>query len=336
MTRAVPGVGAAASADPSPREIHALLSEGRLAAAADAIETLARASAPDEPALLVLRARLCAARGDLSEAAECLRRATRSAPADADLHHDLALVLARQGDFDLALHHLRTSLELDPSDVGTHQSLVELLWKLDKHRAALEFLRRATQSLPAPELQVLLARAAALAREPAVAREAVEWLKAHTETSAQRCLDLGSLQLSLGDLDQAELEYREALELAPEEASVHHAVATLFVERGEVGVAELAFRAALERDPSYWPTLNDLGLLLLSLRRGEEAVELLRSAVSLRADEAVSRLNLALALLASGSRPAALQHARAALALAQDDELRAEAACLVRRLAPRS
>jgi len=309
-----------------------LLEAGHLDEALEEARSALAGAFNDDPTLLVAAAQVLVSAGDPAEAASCLRRASRADPLDASVHHDLAVVLARQGDFDEALHHLRAALELDPSDVTTYQSLAELLWRLGKYRAALEFLRRASLALPAPELYLLLARAAALARAPVIAQEAVDWLRAHTDSSAQRCLDLGSIYMSLGNLAGAEREYREAVELAPEQAAIHHAVATLFVEQGDATTAELAFRAALEQDPSYWPSLNDLGLLLLSLGRPEEAVQLLRQAVTLRSGEATSRLNLALALLSAGSRAAALQHARAALSLAEDEDLRGEAALLLRRL----
>jgi len=321
-----------------------LQAQGRPLAAAEVLlraggeaEALALANAHrDDPrdgyALLMLLGRHLAGAGRVAEAAEVLRAACVRSPASGEAHCELGLALAALGEIDAALQQLGESLQLDPSRVASYEALVQLLWELGKPKAALQFLRRAVCDLPIPELHFLLARAAALARDLPVARAAMSWLRDHTPESAQRCLDLGSLELALGQLEDAAREYRRAAELDPFSPEAQHALATLHLEQDQPAEAEAAFRRALELDLGYWPSNNDLGLLLLSSGRADEAVTLLRRAVSLQAQEPVSQLNLALALLAAGSRTAALRHARAAASLARDDEVLAQASDLVRQL----
>ncbi|MDY0060944.1 MAG: tetratricopeptide repeat protein [Myxococcota bacterium] len=288
--------------------------------------------APDRPDLLLLHGRILALGGDHEAAATVLRRVCQQGGASAEAHHELARSLATLGELDAALHHLGEALHLDPTRLSAYETTAQLLWSLDKPRAAVEFLRRAVASLPASELYLLLARAAVVAQDGLTAQQAIRWLRAHTEPSAARELELGSLHLALGELPQAEADFAVAAELAPDSPAVAHALATLCLERHQREEAEVHFRRALTLDATHWPAMNDLGLLLLTQGRTAEAVRILRRAVSQQPGEAASHLNLALALLAAGARVAARHHARAALSLAGDSELAAQAGDLVRQI----
>lgn len=321
-----------------------LVAEGRLTQAAQAFLEIgltdrARglvesqlATEPARPDLLLLLGRIHAARGEHEQAAAVFRRLCRDADPCGEAHFELGRSLAQLGELDAALFYLGESLHLDPTRIEAYATVAQMLWALSKPRACLEFLARSVQSLPVAELYFLLARAATIAQEQGAAHAAMDWLRDHTPESAHRSLELGSLHLALGELEQAEAEYRRAAEQAPTSPEPAHALATLYVEQDRREEAEAEFRQALAHSSSYWPSLNDLGLLLLASGRAGEATMLLRRAVALQPQEAASHLNLALALLASGARSAARHHARAALSLAADADLAAQATDLVRQL----
>ncbi|MBM4318762.1 MAG: tetratricopeptide repeat protein [Deltaproteobacteria bacterium] len=321
-----------------------LVAEGKLAQAAQAFLEIGLAERalglverllddePLRPDLLLLLGRIHTERGEHEQAAAALRKVCQCDERSAGAHLELAQALTRLGDLDTAFYHLGESLHLDPTRVDAYATVAQLLWELGKPRACLEFLTRSVKSLPIPELYSLLARAATVAQKRDAAHTAIGWLREHTPESVHRSLELGSLHLALGELEQAAQEYRQAELLDPASPKPAHALATLFVEQSEREPAEAAFRRALARDASYWPSLNDLGLLLLADGRAAEAIPLLRRAVTLQPQEPASHLNLALALLAAGARAAAQHHARAALSLATDADLATQAADLVRQL----
>ena len=85
-----------------------------------------------------------------------------------------------------------------------------------------------------------------------------------------------------GDLDRAESAYRSALAGPDDGPGLVHAGAT-WQMRGRPELAAARYREAIRLEPEHAEALNNLGVALHAIRRGEEAVDVLRRAVAIAA-----------------------------------------------------
>jgi Flp pilus assembly protein TadD len=97
-------------------------------------------------------------------------------------------------------------------------------------------------------------------------------------------LNLGALHAERGELDQAEAEYRRAIELAPAAVQPVINLADLYRVRGDEKRAEELLRGALKANPSSAPLHHALGLAYARQKRRKEALAELGEAVRLAPD----------------------------------------------------
>ena len=87
-----------------------------------------------------------------------------------------------------------------------------------------------------------------------------------------------------GELDQAEVVYREILEAQPQHFDALQLLATLKLQQGNaIGALEL-FDLALQINPYDPGMLNNIGIALLELKRTEQALDYFDRALSLKPD----------------------------------------------------
>ena len=103
---------------------------------------------------------------------------------------------------------------------------------------------------------------------------------------------VASLYLDAGQLDEAIAEFRESLRLNRESAPTHYNLGFALSARGRRDEAIAAFQEALRIDPDYAQAHNNLGALLQISGQPEAALEHYRRAVALRPDNVESHTNL--------------------------------------------
>jgi len=128
-----------------------------------------------------------------------------------------------------------------------------------------------------------------------------------------------------GAYSQAEEAGRRALELDPQNPTVHrvlgHLFATLAGDPQNPGYRERMdkaighYRYALQLEPDHAATHNDLGNALRRMGRLEEAIACYRRALRIRPDFAQAHNNLGIALAQRGDVDEAIEHYRRALDL---------------------
>jgi hypothetical protein len=123
---------------------------------------------------------------------------------------------------------------------------------------------------------------------------------------AQEFVDTGMFQ-------EAEREYRKAVQLEPDNAVIRNNLGRVLAELGRVNEAEREYHTALKLDAQYTPSLNNLALLFDRQNRFDEAIRLYEEALRLDRTYAEAHLNYASVLERWGYPERAREHYEAFL-----------------------
>ena len=120
--------------------------------------------------------------------------------------------------------------------------------------------------------------------------------------------------------EEAERQYRRAIEIRPDAASAHYHLANLLAKRGAADEAAMdeaieQYRETLAADPEHAPAHVNLGIVLSGRGQIREAMEHYATAVQADPQMVEARLNLAMAHAAVGDLPEAIAELEAALTL---------------------
>jgi len=310
-------------------------------------------------------------------AAAACRRSLTLLPRDAESHFHLGRVQMKLGPKPAALASLRTAVRLDPEIPGAQFELALAHLDLGQLPAAIEILERFVAANPSHgnghfQLGAALAKSGAcpaavphlerapshaqrhfvlsgcykkLGRAEDAARElksAAAW-QANESTRRQSRFRAAAAKkhATAGAWADAAREYRSALELTPEDASlkIDLAIALLRTNReaevldllageratvaryhstlaltglGRIEEARAALAGLVRDEPAFAEGWYQLGVVDLRLNNAVEAERSLAKAVELRADEPEFRRAWAAALEASGNAEAAKQQRRLA------------------------
>jgi Flp pilus assembly protein TadD/thiol-disulfide isomerase/thioredoxin len=131
--------------------------------------------------------------------------------------------------------------------------------------------------------------------------------------------NLGTALRNLGDVEGAEREYRRAIEARPELAAARINLGGLLEGRGLLAAAEEAYRGAVQVEPGSSAAQNALGLACAKQGKLGEARGFFERAVALDPRSAEARSNLGRLLLGEGKDAAAETHLLEAVRLAPGD-----------------
>ncbi|MDQ2779421.1 MAG: tetratricopeptide repeat protein, partial [Pseudomonadota bacterium] len=188
-------------------------------------------------------------------------------------------------------------------------------------------LARSKSTAQAIRLEAMLTSAK---RQPEAAQFAASWLKEHPRDLAFLA-HLGATSLAARDYPTAEVRYRAALAVAPNDATILNNVAWLMIEQGKRGALALA-TAANEQAPGRPAIMQTLAAALKAEGRLPDALQWQRRAVANSDNAPAQRLSLAKLLLESGDRTAAKQELQALAQLGSAFKDQAEVATLLRDL----
>jgi tetratricopeptide (TPR) repeat protein len=116
--------------------------------------------------------------------------------------------------------------------------------------------------------------------------------------------NLGIILKDLGNLHEAELSTRKAIELNPKFANAHSNLGIILKGLGKLEEAELSARKAIELNPKFAEAYSSLGIILKDLGNLEEAELLTRKAIALNPDLAVAYYSLSLLKYSEGNNKA--------------------------------
>ena len=130
--------------------------------------------------------------------------------------------------------------------------------------------------------------------------------------------NLGRLLTAQGILADAELHYRTAIRLKPDDEDVHYNYGNMLVKAGRLDEAIPQYRQALQLSPADAETWNNLGVVLYQEHRTDQAIACFHEAVRYRPDFPDAHFNLGNALFVEHKLDEAVAEYREALRLAPD------------------
>lgn len=195
-----------------------------------------------------------------------------------------ALRLHQAGRLDEAAGVYRQILTLEPAHVESLQNLGSIVLAAGRFDIAAELFRRAL---------------------------------ALNETSGHHG-NMASALTSLGQLDQAAIHCRRAIELNPKDKAAHISLGKLYLLQGQFADAEASLLRALAIDPSLADAHFYLGNLRSQQGLPQEAIESFLRVIEIKPDSLEAHNNLCIALMAQSKYAEAIAHYEQMLAYKPD------------------
>jgi tetratricopeptide (TPR) repeat protein len=129
---------------------------------------------------------------------------------------------------------------------------------------------------------------------------------------------LGTALTHRGQVDEAIIHFRKALEIEPTYVEAHYNLGLALVGRGHVDEAMAHFRKALEIKPGLAEAHGNLGYALANRGQVDEAIAHYRKALEIKPDDVRAHNNLGIALAGRGAVDEAIAHFRKALEIEPD------------------
>ena len=118
---------------------------------------------------------------------------------------------------------------------------------------------------------------------------------------AEAYSNLGNILKSLGNLKEAESSTRKAIELNPDCANAHSNLGTILRDLGKSQEAESSYRKAIKLNPDFADAYLNLGTILRDLGKLQEAEKCQRKAIELNPNYAEAHSNLGSILIDIGN-----------------------------------
>jgi protein O-GlcNAc transferase len=131
-------------------------------------------------------------------------------------------------------------------------------------------------------------------------------------------LQLGMQHLQTGRTEQANAEFRMALQIDQDNVQANYACALASFQLDHLAEAEHFLRRAIHLQPHFFPAFNTLGVVLRAAGKDAEGVASLEHALAIKGDYAEAAFNLALAFADMKERIKAINLYRRVLLLKPD------------------
>ncbi len=278
---------------------------------------------PNEPRWPYFLAHLDRDRGDLAGAARYFDEVLELVPDDLTTLYWLGDIHLEEGRATEAIQLFERSLVIAPESLSARYGLARASLLAEDYQRAVEMLEEIHERNPdigAIHYPLGMAYRGlgndAKAEEHLSRRENAELrpedpLMAELDTmlnSAGTMASSGEAALEREDWAAAEEQFREALELNPNDPSLRYRLGTALVMQGNLEGALAEFETIVRDAPDYHAAHYSIGVLLQGAGRVGEAVERFETALRYRPGDPEVSLRLAVSLRQSGNPTAALDH----------------------------
>jgi tetratricopeptide (TPR) repeat protein len=239
---------------------------------------------------------------DVRVAVASLEAASKRNPESAEVQRILGMALALARQHETSLTHLREASRLNPQDERSRIAIADLLIASGKPDEALESLRETLRVMPeSAEAYWQVGRIEqALGDADAVRSFERAATKPVVAGLARLYAIIGQASHAQFDFDGAAKAYRQRVRIAPNDRDAHFDLAEVYRGQDKLDDARVEYLAAALLDPASAKTFGMLGQVEAAAGRDEEAVAMLRRAVTLDAGLLEARYALSRALLRLG------------------------------------
>ena len=193
------------------------------------------------------------------KAANVLEKGLRVDPKMSSASALLGIALYELGDYAAAKRNLESALRADPKDTNAELLLANGLIKLGEFQSAADHLRRLSERLPEDqEVWYLLGKV-----HMKLSEEALSKLTNLDPNSVWVHEISGEVMESMKNYDGALLEYKKAVEVAPQQAGTHYHLGNAYWSLNMWDAATEQFRAELANDPSNCLAQWKMGNIIL-------------------------------------------------------------------------
>jgi tetratricopeptide (TPR) repeat protein len=310
--------------------------EGRLD---EALEWYARALAIDPTRADVYnkQAGIHYARGDYEGAMTAWKAALEHAPNDYHAYMNMGAVLSLQGDLERAEVLLAGAVERAPGNPLAYVNRAYVLLKLQRYEesiagfyaalainprdrkvaGSLEFVQKLQSGeIPFEAFGPYEQALAASVRDPRAAVQHFREVVLLAPDFAVAHMNLGLIQVSIGDFDEGMVALRKAVELAPDNVAARYNLGFALLGTRQLLDALTQLLKARELDPGDVDVLSALGLAQLGLGDVSASIATHRKALELQPRDPVLWLQMATAQKELGDLGAAERSVRKALEIA--------------------
>lgn len=192
----------------------------------------------------------------------------------------LATLAVARHRYDEALVLARRAIGQDPADASAHGALGDALLALGRYEEAFAAYDRMAVLSPSVASYVRVAHARQVLGRPAAAVEALEAVDELAPTVPEHVawmqVQLGSIQLSRGRLDEAEAAFKAGLAELPGYVHAEAGLARVAAARGDYDRAAAALQSVVDRlpAPAYAILLGDVLSVSGRATEAQEAYEL--------------------------------------------------------------
>jgi tetratricopeptide (TPR) repeat protein len=268
---------------------------GDLAGAAASYEALLQIAPRLAPAYNNLGS-LYVRQREYRKAANVLEKGLRVDPKMSSASALLGIALYELGDYAAAKRNLESALRADPKDTNAELLLANGLIKLGEFQSAADHLRRLSERLPEnQEIWYLLGKV-----HMKLSEEALSKLTNLDPNSVWVHEISGEVMESMKNYDGALLEYKKAVEVAPQQSGTHYHLGNAYWSLNMWDAATEQFRAELANDPSNCLAQWKIGNIILeehgdsagALAEIQKALDACPDLMSARVDRARALIKL--------------------------------------------
>ncbi|MBT8420435.1 MAG: tetratricopeptide repeat protein [Gammaproteobacteria bacterium] len=253
-----------------------------------------------------------------------------SDPENTEIRYTLALLLLQIGPQNKAQNHLQHLIGQENLTQKTYFNLGQLAESQkaesrENLQLAMDAYRKVAYGQHYLDAQLRIAALLARQENLQAARAHLHGILPENEADSIRLYQMDGLLLTdAGDLSEAISVYDAALENHPDDNDLLYARAMLAGRMGQVSILEQDLRELLSREPDHVDALNALGYTLADKTdRYQEALTMIRKALSLQPDSYYILDSMGWTLYRLGRHQESIGYLRRALAMKQDPEVAA-------------
>ena len=201
-----------------------------------------------------------AARGEYEQAKTYLDKAYRLNPKDAEVCNNLGVVAVDQGDPAAAIKWFEAAVAIDSTSAVYLTSLGQEYLRIQRIQKALPLLRKAHQLSPKNAIPLfLIGNCFSADRKFDSSVAYYEQAVAVGGTAPELYYFLGVAKLQLGRMDEAEKNYKLALQRNPKYKECLQGLGLLYAQQGKFAAANAQFEKIIQIDSTFYPGWVSLG-----------------------------------------------------------------------------